>query len=252
MARLTKDPCPGFEKLDGEGWEDHHRRQERLLEEVRGRGTVLQFPVADGYAMYLVVSEKPLTLQHVPFCDGYQVSAATIRGVTMREVEQQRERDRQDAVRHAAAEAFYSSLSPGQVVHYHNGFGAFVRCEAAVEDGRTVLKEVALVGEWREFDLPHRARDGSVQMGYHADGVIEGRTFRPHPSCVYESSDYVRGPFEDPRGKAPIRLEPPGHDGEEAREAALWRKVEAAAAILSRAQDPADAIRRAMGVLGAA
>ena len=42
-------------------------------------------------------------------------------------------------------DAFYKSLNIGDVVHYHNGFGAFVRCEVVDEEGSHVLKRIGLV-----------------------------------------------------------------------------------------------------------
>ncbi len=44
-------------------------------------GKLIDFPVADGKAVYLVTSEKPLVLQHVPFFDAYRIDAAMIRGL---------------------------------------------------------------------------------------------------------------------------------------------------------------------------
>lgn len=44
-------------------------------------GLLLRFPVADGYAFYLVVQDKPLRLCHIPFGDGYRIPDAYIRGL---------------------------------------------------------------------------------------------------------------------------------------------------------------------------
>lgn len=49
-------------------------------------GFMLSFPVADGHAHYLVTKAKPLTLQHVPYCDAYAIPQAHIRGLTMNDV----------------------------------------------------------------------------------------------------------------------------------------------------------------------
>lgn len=43
---------------------------------------IVSFGVADGGAYYLVVKEKPLTLQHIDFLDGYRAHPALIRGLT--------------------------------------------------------------------------------------------------------------------------------------------------------------------------
>ena len=44
-------------------------------------GAILEFPVADGSAVYIVTKQKPLTLSHIPYCDGYEAAGVTIRGV---------------------------------------------------------------------------------------------------------------------------------------------------------------------------
>lgn len=49
-------------------------------------GALVNFGVADGYAVYLVAKEKPLTLRHVPYGDAYQVHHAMIRGLTIEDV----------------------------------------------------------------------------------------------------------------------------------------------------------------------
>ena len=51
-------------------------------------GCMIHFPVADGFAVYLVTSEKPLTLSHVDFCDGYRIADAHIRGLNRADVEE--------------------------------------------------------------------------------------------------------------------------------------------------------------------
>ena len=49
-------------------------------------GGILGFPVADGSALYLVTSKSPLTLQHIPFFDGYAIDASHIRGLRLEDV----------------------------------------------------------------------------------------------------------------------------------------------------------------------
>jgi hypothetical protein len=49
-------------------------------------GSVVKFPVADGYALYYVSSARPLTLQHIPAGDAYTVHPAMIRGLTKKDI----------------------------------------------------------------------------------------------------------------------------------------------------------------------
>ena len=57
-------------------------------------GVFLTFPVADGRACYLVTKARPLTLQHVPIVDAYQIPGAHVAGITRREVLSQAASDR--------------------------------------------------------------------------------------------------------------------------------------------------------------
>ena len=49
-------------------------------------GALLRFPRGDGYALYLVTKEKPLTLQWVEFGDNWSIDHATIRGLRLADV----------------------------------------------------------------------------------------------------------------------------------------------------------------------
>lgn len=57
-------------------------------------GALMHWPTADSAAWYIVTSDKPLTLQYVPYCDGWTVPDALIRGVRRDDVLEQLERDR--------------------------------------------------------------------------------------------------------------------------------------------------------------
>jgi hypothetical protein len=55
---------------------------------------VISFPVADSYAHYVVVSRKPLVLQHVDYMDGYHVHGALIRGLRVADVDEMVRREK--------------------------------------------------------------------------------------------------------------------------------------------------------------
>lgn len=109
-------------------------------------------------------------------------------------------------------EDFYDSLAFGEIVHYDDGFGNFVRCEVVtaanlrkgfdhpcVEDGEKCLKELALVGNWRDYDL----RSDS----YHMRGVREARLFKPNASCIWENPDAAcRKKHSDPSKLEPLAV----------------------------------------------
>ena len=47
----------------------------------------IKFPMADGYAVYQVVSVKPPVLKHVNIGDGYQITAAYVRGLSSKDIQ---------------------------------------------------------------------------------------------------------------------------------------------------------------------
>lgn len=76
--------------------DDWRQQEERQIEEWAIKfqdanagdivGETIRFHVADGYAVYMVQKQKPLTLVHVNQGDGYQIPAAHIRGLNLTEV----------------------------------------------------------------------------------------------------------------------------------------------------------------------
>jgi hypothetical protein len=62
---------------------EHHK----AFEELRSKHEMVSFGVADGMAQYIVKSRKPLVLQHVDYCDGYQIPYAMLRGLRLADVE---------------------------------------------------------------------------------------------------------------------------------------------------------------------
>lgn len=99
MAKLSADPIPGFEQQTGESFSEYLTRTNHLLQDLQDKeaalpegqyvGAILQFPRADGYAMYLVQKLRPLTLQHIPFGDAWQIPDAHLRGLNLDDVKEQ-------------------------------------------------------------------------------------------------------------------------------------------------------------------
>ncbi|MCC5612149.1 hypothetical protein LC612_36835 [Nostoc sp. CHAB 5834] len=96
MAILLPTDHPDFVQRSGESFHEYFKRTQEKLTELdikffetpkpNVEGGVLAFPVADGRALYLVVSESPLTLQYLQFGDGYQIPAAHVRGLELEDV----------------------------------------------------------------------------------------------------------------------------------------------------------------------
>jgi hypothetical protein len=131
---------------------------------------------------------------------------------------------------------FYASLSEGEIVHYHNGFGQWVRCEAVkltkkqklhfdeLPAGSMALRPIALLGGirergrrstgWFDYEIGRRHPDGTISWGHYPKKIQAGEPFTPNASNLYEASESLRKKG-DPRRMKPIDLEKavydPGH-----------------------------------------
>jgi hypothetical protein len=108
---------------------------------------------------------------------------------------------------------FYDDLALGQIVHYHDGFGQYVRCEVvtadnprkdidhpSVSDGEKCLKELALVGNWAFYD--------AQSDSYHVRGIRQGRLFKPNASNIWENPEFNTrgGALADPTALEPLTI----------------------------------------------
>ena len=201
-------------------------------------GAMLRFPVADGYAHYVVTKERPLTVQHVPYLDGYQISNAHIRGLKKQDVLLQIQRDKALKRIFDTRSEYLSNLKIGQIIHYHDGFNQFVRCKVVNVDGQNLLQPIALVGEWNVSALVYRYRTGEVNYEYHAKHVVNGTgAWRPSDTCIFEAPGFVRANTTDPRQLDPVSLEVPALSSEAEEEARLWVLVEQAREALSKSYE---------------
>lgn len=119
-------------------------------------------------------------------------------------------------------DAYYKSLKPGQIVHYNNGFGNFVRSEVTAD---RKLMPIALVGPWAKHDLPMRRIDGDVYYPYHALKIKECETFEPNASNIYENSTSLQNQYTDPAQLEPIDLSVPSMTPEQEEVAQLEQMV---------------------------
>lgn len=98
MAKLLAKPYPAPILRTG-SFEDYSKATETVYQELLKKsnsldddeveGALLSFPVADGSALYLVTKASPLTLQHVPLWDAYQIPAAHLSGLRLAHVQAQ-------------------------------------------------------------------------------------------------------------------------------------------------------------------
>lgn len=104
-------------------------------------------------------------------------------------------------------EKWYKGLKANSILHYNNGFDTFVRCKVVVENGENKLLPIALVGNWKEYDLPKIDINGEVNIPYHCNKIFNRETFTPSFTCVYESPVYdARRDRINPANEVPIDL----------------------------------------------
>jgi hypothetical protein len=99
MATAYANPIPAPEFMEADGRYDHaayearckayRAETERYIRAVLGgrhkvTGKILRFPVADGYAQYMIWT--PTKWIHLDEVDGYHADAATVRGMRAQDV----------------------------------------------------------------------------------------------------------------------------------------------------------------------
>lgn len=238
-----------FEKKETALWE-----RVMGLNKVVGTGLVpgklLQWGVADGMASYLVVKvgKRSTEVAHLPFGDAYQFAGVyESKGKLVVPTSIARQAvgmgDFWGNVKDESEDFYNKILRVGQVVHYNNGFNAFVRCHVTLEKD---LLPVELVGEWRQHDLPYRFPNGEIYLGYHAEKIKKGETFKPHASNIFEFKTGERKGI-DPRHLPAISLVVPPMTLEEKEKAAKYRKIDAIRKIVNEMQgDDPDSVIEAV------
>jgi hypothetical protein len=97
MAVAVHTEWDEFEYRTGESFDQYNSRSrtafDRLLEAEKTVdtskslvGCLYSHPVADGYAWYVVTSDRPLTLRHIPIGDAWTLSPATVRGLSKKDI----------------------------------------------------------------------------------------------------------------------------------------------------------------------
>jgi hypothetical protein len=117
---------------------------------------------------------------------------------------------------------YYDSLTEGQIVHYHNGFGEYVRCRVN-QDKKLV--PFALVGRWRTYDLPKRLADGTVHLSHQCKQILNQTPFKPHASNIFEYSEFSDKNNFSPIDAPEVDISIPEQTEEEKQIANLWTTV---------------------------
>lgn len=217
-------------------------------------GKLLQWGVADGKASYLVVKvgKRSTEVAHLPFGDAYQfqgVYESKGKLVVPTSIAQQAVSldDFWNGVQDESEDFYNKTLRVGQVVHYCNGFNAFVRCHVTLEKD---LLPVELVGEWHGMDLPKRFPNGDIYLGYHAEKIKKGEAFKPHASNIFEFKTGERKGL-DPRHLKAISLAVPPMTKEEEEKAGKYRKIDAIRKAVNEMQgdDPDSVLEAVRGIV---
>lgn len=103
MARLAPYSGPAFPDRKSVSGEEYLRQKKETLAALERAsdslppgevvGGLLRWQVGDDYAIYRVVQEKPLTVEHIP--TSYMVDPALIRGLRLSDVRRMLEQHRE-------------------------------------------------------------------------------------------------------------------------------------------------------------
>lgn len=219
-------------------------------------GEIIRFPVADGYAQYLVWKERPLELVHLALGDAWSIPASHARGIRLADVRQHVEASKAMQAIFQGNQDWWDAQALGTVVHYDNGFGQFVRGVIVDDGGERKMQPTALVGHvitadtpvedirehggWRDHEVARRTAYGDVDYGYHAKHVLTRESMRPHPGNIVESPDYSGSKLGvDPREMEPIDFDSllPQPDDDRLAAEALCRLVNRIAHVCNRGND---------------
>jgi hypothetical protein len=144
-----------------------------------------------------VVVNEPIKIRGKTYDSDF---AGTTRIFAREEIEVALVREEWERGLQDAHEAYYESLKLGQIVHYHGGFGKFIRCEVVMSPaGKKCLRRLALVADWNSDEL-----EGD---SYQAQAIKKGKLFRPAASNIYENPKARSArSFGDPAKKPALKL----------------------------------------------
>jgi hypothetical protein len=123
-------------------------------------------------------------------------------------------------------DAFWNRQHVGDILHYHNSFGKFVRLEVVLDaDGKKSGKPIALVGKWSNTDLPRRNPVGEIYYPHSAKSVVSGELHRYPIDSIWEGclSDHYRNLHGDPTDMVAIDLSVDDMTPAQQEEARLYR-----------------------------
>ncbi len=122
-----------------------------------------------------------------------------------------------------------ANLKVGQFVHFSHGHDSYIRSEVVGYGEHVTCKPIAMVGKWREHDLPSRSNNGSIYLPYLPASIVKGDTHSINSSNLYEyqkAKGSLKPEALDPTNLPAIDLSVPDMTPEEEYQASLWRRIE--------------------------
>jgi hypothetical protein len=155
-----------------------------------GVGTTFRYAYADSFPMWRVVKPRgDDTWDCVIVGQEYAGTKKVFGGEEIRpaiELDRLAQRNRDE---HAC---WWAERRSGEIVHYHYGFGQYVRGVIVEHDGQHQMRATGLVGDWKDYDL----RTDS----HYLRKIRDGAPFQPNVGNMFENPEFSRrGRDPDPR-----------------------------------------------------
>lgn len=211
-------------------------------------GTTFKSTFADGRADWKVVRARGRGTWDCeitsPDFEGRQKVFST------EEIAAERRMDRMWADLSSDHDRWWADRLVGETLHYSNGFGQYVRGIVVANNGKKELLPTAMVGAWKEHELPGRRADGEVRTSYQATKIAEKASWQPSHTCMFEAEPEKYATRGDPRTMEPIDLTvPPATPEQEVTIRLNAIRAQAREILTDWKIEPADALRQAQALL---
>ena len=160
----------------------------------------------EGKFAYIQVVNEPIEHNGTTFDSDWAWATDTTSLAQIRQILAFEETVRQ---RLGADADWWNSQPDGTELHYHDSFGRFVRGTVTRRNGTPELLRTALIGTWEKRDIVTTNYDGTPNYSHHAKKILEGDSWTPSASNVYEHNPSNFARFADPRTMEPVAIKTP-------------------------------------------
>lgn len=110
----------------------------------------------------------------------------------------------------ADTDPWWKTQANGTEIHYHVRSGRFIRGTVTRRRGVPELLATALVGTWDPQSILLSVEDdGTPRYDHHARLILNGGSWTPSPSRIYEYDTSGFAPGSDPRTMEPVAIPRP-------------------------------------------